>query len=64
MIHIETLRKAIGRKHPCDASHGALARIEDSIEALVYEWNNLPDELRLDSRLNGIAEVVSGIGDI
>lgn len=64
MKHIEILRKAIGRKHPCDASHGSLARIEDSIEALVYEWNRLPDELRLDSRLNGIAEVVSGIGDI
>jgi len=34
MNDIETLRKAIKRKHPCDEVHAALNRIEKFINAI------------------------------
>ena len=52
---IDLLKKALSRKHPCDESHKALARIEDNYEKLYSLYIKLTncDQYGEDKEVHG-----------
>lgn len=64
MENIQIIKDAVKRKHPCDPVHKAISETEVSMVDLVMAWNELPDELRFDERLNMIGEIVKEIGGV
>ena len=47
---IEILRKAISRKHPCDACHNALDRLEE-LKSVAIAMRNWIDTVPSDAQL-------------
>jgi hypothetical protein len=61
MKNIQTLKNKFRAYPRVDECVEAIGEIEFNIIKLINSWNELPDELRYDDRLKGIAEVVRDI---